>query len=65
MWTVKEGRLYCGRDPVAVRRVVVERVVGRASGPVPDDKVRCMIRLERALSLRDLSGGLARGEGTA
>lgn len=61
MWTVKDGRLFCGRDPVAVRRVVVEIVVGHASGPVSDDKVRCMIRIERALSLRDLSGGLSRG----
>ena len=63
MWTVKEGRLFCGRDPVAVRRVVVEIVVGQASGPVPDEKVRCMIRMERALSLRDLSSGLAREVG--
>jgi hypothetical protein len=60
MWTVKEGRLYCGRDPVSVRRVVVEIVVGRASGPVSDEKVRHMIRMERALSLRDLTGGLSR-----
>ena len=63
MWTVKDGRLYCGRDPVAVRRVVVEIVVGHASGPVSDPKARCMLRMERALSLRDLSGGLPRGEG--
>ena len=60
MWTVKDGRLYCGRDPVAVRRVVVELVVGRAAGAVPEEKARCMIRMERALSLRDVSGGLAR-----
>jgi len=60
MWTVKEGRLYCGRDPVAVRRVVVEIVVGRLTGPVSEQKARHMIRMERALSLRDLSGGLAR-----
>ena len=64
MWTVKDGRLYCGRDPVAIRRVIVQMVVGRASGPVPEDKARCMIRMERALSLRDLSIGLARGEET-
>ena len=62
MWTVKNGRLYCGRDPVAVRRVVVQMVVGGATGPVSDAQVRCMIRMERALSLRDLAGGLARGE---
>ncbi len=64
MWTVKDGRLYCGRDPVAVRRVVVQMVAGGTSGPVSDGKVRCMIRIERALSLRDLAGGLARGEET-
>jgi hypothetical protein len=63
MWTVKDGRLFCGRDPVAIRRVVVEIVVGHASGAVSDDKVRCMIRMERALSLRDLSCGLAREGG--
>ena len=62
MWTVRNGRLYCGRDPVAVRRVVVQIVAGGADGPVPDDKVRCMIRMERALSLRDLSAGIGRGE---
>lgn len=61
MWTVRNGRLFCGRDPVAVRRVVVELVAGRDAGTVPDDKARCMIRLERALSKRDVSGGLARG----
>jgi len=65
MWTVKDGRLYCGRDPVAVRRVVVQMVVGGAEGPVPGDKVRCMLRMERALSLRDLSAGTGRGEETA
>lgn len=65
MWTVKDGRLYCGRDPVAVRRVVVQMVVGGTRGPVSDDQVRCMIRMERALSLRDVAGGLARGEETA
>ena len=61
MWTVKDGRLYCGRDPVAVRRVVVQIVAGGASGPISDDKVRCMIRMERALSLRDLSGSFETG----
>lgn len=63
MWTVKDGRLFCGRDPVAIRRVVVEIVAGRATGPVSDVKARCMIRMERALSLRDLSGGLSREAG--
>ena len=63
MWTVKEGRLFCGRDPVAIRRVVVEIVAGHASGPVTVEKARCMIRMERALSLRDLAGGLAREAG--
>ena len=61
MWTVKDGRLFCGRDPVAIRRVVVEIVAGRLKGPISDDRVRCMIRLERALSLRDLSSGLSPG----
>lgn len=65
MWTVKNGRLFCGRDPVAVRRVVVQMVAGGSSGPVSDEKVRCMIRMERALSLRDVAGGLAREEETA
>lgn len=60
MWSVKDGRLYCGRDAVSVRRVVVEIVVGRWTGPVSEEKVRAMIRMERALSLRDLSGGLER-----
>jgi hypothetical protein len=59
MWNVSGGRLYCGADPVAVRRVVVELVAGRTSGPVGPEKVRTMLRMERALSLRDLSGGLA------
>ena len=64
VWSVKDGRLYCGRDLVGVRRVVVEMVVGRASGPVPEEKARHMIRMERALSLRGLSQTL-REEGTA
>ena len=54
-WSVKDGRLYCGRDLVGVRRVVVEMVAGRAQGPVPEEKARHMIRMERALSLRGLS----------
>jgi hypothetical protein len=64
IWSVKDGRLYCGRDPVGVRRVVVEMVVGSAAGPVPEEKARHMIRMERALALRGLSQSL-REEGTA
>ena len=58
MWTVRDGRLYCGRDPVAVRRVVVEMVAGRTLGPIPEEQVRHMLRMERALSLRGLSDSL-------
>ena len=58
MWTVRGGRLYCGGDPVAVRRVVVELVVGSAEGPVTPVQARTMIRMERALSLRSLSAQL-------
>ena len=64
IWSVKDGRLYCGRDLVGVRRVVVEMVAGRTSGPVPEEKARSMIRMERALALRGLSQSL-REEGTA
>lgn len=58
MWNIRDGKLYCGRDVVAVRRVVVEMVAGRVEGPVPDEKARHMIRMERALSLRTLSQSL-------
>ena len=61
MWIVRDGKLYCDRDPVAVRRVVVEMVVGRWTGPIPEDKARHMIRMERALSLRGLSQSLRDG----
>jgi len=61
-WSVKNGRLFCGHDPVGVRRVVVEMVMGRAEGPVPEEKARHMIRMERALSLRGLSQSLREGE---
>ena len=61
-WNVKGGRLYCGRDPVGVRRVVVELVVGRCEGPVPEEKARHMIRMERALSLQGLSQTLREEE---
>lgn len=60
MWSVKGGKLYCGSEPVPVRRVVVEMVAGRGEGPIGDSQARHMIRMERALSLRDLSGGLSR-----
>ena len=55
MWSVKDGRLHCGADPVAVRRVVVELVVGGAEGPVSEAQARTMIRMERAISLRSLA----------
>lgn len=61
MWSVKQGRLFCGADAVAVRRVVVELVVGRAEGPLSDAKARRMIRMERALSLLGLSKQISRG----
>ena len=60
MWSVKQGRLFCGADAVGVRRVVVELVAGRAEGPLPPDKARTMIRMERALSLRALSKQISR-----
>jgi hypothetical protein len=63
-WSVKDGRLYCGRDLVGVRRVVVELVAGRNEGPVSEEKARHMIRMERALSLRGLTQSL-REDGTA
>ena len=57
MWTVKSGKLYCGREPVAVRRVVVE-LVTRGDGAISEEKARHMIRMERALSLRNLAQSL-------
>ena len=65
MWSVRAGRLYCGRDLVAVRRVVVERMAGRTVGPVADGMARHMIRMERALSLYSLAQSLSRKEGMA
>ena len=62
MWSVRQGHLYCGDEPVAVRRVVVEMVAGRAEGPVDPAKARTMVRMERALSLRSLSQHIA-GDG--
>jgi len=59
MWSVKQGRLFCGAEAVSVRRVVVELVAGRAEGPLSDEKARRMIRMERALSLLSLSRQLA------
>lgn len=64
MWTVRDGRLYCGRDPVAVRRVVVEMVAGRTLGPIPEEQARHMLRMERALSLRGLSESLRQENGS-
>ena len=61
MWSVKQGRLYCGAEAVAVRRVVVELVAGRAEGPLSEVKARRMIRMERALSLLSLSKQISRG----
>lgn len=61
-WSVKDGRLFCGQDPVGVRRVVVEMVAGRTEGPVSEEQARHMIRMERALSLRGLSQSLRDGE---
>ncbi|HXG61071.1 MAG TPA: hypothetical protein VNO22_06855 [Planctomycetota bacterium] len=60
MWSVKSGKLYCGPEPVPVRRVVVEIVAGRTEGPIDEARARHMLRLERALSIRDLAGGLTR-----
>jgi hypothetical protein len=60
-WSVRHGKLYCGRDLVAVRRVVVEMVAGRTEGPIVEEKARQMIRMERALSLRGLSQSLQEG----
>ena len=60
-WSVRDGKLYCGRDPVAVRRVIVEMVAGPATGPIPEEKARHMIRMERALSLQGLSKSLQEG----
>lgn len=61
MWSVKDGRLYWRRDLIAVRRVVVELVMGRRKGPPSDDMVRTMVRMERALSLRNLTDELGSG----
>jgi hypothetical protein len=60
MWTVRQGRLFCGADAVSVRRVVVELVAGRTEGPLPPEKARRMIRMERALALQGLSRQLGR-----
>ena len=59
MWSVRDGRLFHGEDPVAVRRVIVEWVAGKAAGPIPDERARTMLRMERALSLRSLSRQLS------
>jgi hypothetical protein len=59
MWSVRDGRLYHGEDPVAVRRVIVEWVAGRTAGPLPDERARTMLRMERALSIRSVSRQLS------
>ena len=61
MWSVKDGRLFCGPEAVSVRRVVVELVAGGKPGPVRPDQARTMLRMERALSLRGLSRQLSGG----
>ena len=61
IWSVRDGKLYCGPDPVGVRRVLVEMVAGRTEGAIPEEKARAMIRMERALSLRGLSRSLEEG----
>ena len=61
VWSVRDGTLYCGPDPVAVRRVLVEMVAGAVTGTIPEEKARAMIRMERALSLRGLSRSLEEG----
>lgn len=63
MWCVKDGKLYCGEDPVAVRRVVVQMVAGRRRAPVTPDEARTMLRMERALSIREVSNSLGRNPG--
>lgn len=64
MWNIRNGRLYCDEEPVAVRRVVVEMVMRRRRQPPTDPMVRHMIRMERALSLRSLTAELT-GNGGA
>ena len=59
MWNVKRGRLYWGSELVAVRRVIVQMVMGRKRTPPTEERVRHMVRMERALSLQDLSHSLA------
>lgn len=60
MWTLNNGRLYCGKDSVAVRRSVVEAVGGMTSGPIREETARVMLRLERLLSLQGLNAALSR-----
>lgn len=62
MWTVKDGRLYLDGEPVGIRRAVVEMVARRRQGAVTEEQARTMIRMERAISLQDLSASLAPGE---
>lgn len=62
MWVVRNGHLYLDDEVVAVRRAVVEMVVRKHQGPVTEEQARHMIRMERAISLRNISESLARGE---
>jgi len=62
MWHVRDGKLYLDGEPVGVRRVLVEMVAKRQQGPVSEDQARHMIRMERALSLKDLSASMTPGE---
>lgn len=62
MWSVRDGRLYLDDEIVSVRRMVVEMIVKKHQGPVTDDQAQHMIRMERAISLRNISESLSRGE---
>ncbi len=62
MWSVKDGKLYLNDEPVAIRRAVVQMVAKRRQGPISEDLARHMIRMERALSLQDLSAPPSLGE---
>ncbi len=63
MWNLKKGKLYCGKDTVAVRRVLVNSVSGKSDGPVRAHEARKMITLERRLLLEQLAMELGREPG--
>jgi hypothetical protein len=63
MWNVKNGKLYCGAETVAVRRGIVASVGRGSDGPVAPEKARRMVAVERALSLARLTAFLARAIG--